>query len=227
MATDPIDLLKRVRKGDRTARSRLLGQLRPHVLRYVTNRVRSHASTRAVAEELTQVVLLRITRSLEDCRARTHGQLWGWVRTIADRLVIDRHRRRKHEREARAWTSRPDHSPAAEEGDGPASVVGPENESETVERIIGRLLYRAQDALSSGTRTVVRRRLLRGETWTQVAEAVGTTAGGAKRRWQRALPRLRDEVLSGVRDLPPPWRTRVLQRLGVEGWEDGQDSHSP
>jgi signal transduction histidine kinase len=54
------------------------------------------------------------------------------------------------------------------------------------------------------------------ETWEEIGSRVDTTAGGARRRWQRALPRLEREVLKRVRRLPPDLRRRVLRRLGVE-----------
>lgn len=92
----------------------------------------------------------------------------------------------------------------------------PDGESTSeIDRALGRLLLEAQSVLSEGTQEVIRRRLIYSESWEEAGRAAGTTAGGAKRRWQRAQERLRREVLQRARALPEQMRREVLRRLGV------------
>ena len=90
------------------------------------------------------------------------------------------------------------------------------SEIQQVEQVLGSLLLEAQAELSEGTQEVLRRRLLYHDIWREAGEAVGTTPGGAKRRYQRATERLRKEVLRRIEDLPDPeLREALLRRIGV------------
>lgn len=209
-----LELLEGARAGSDDDLEALLRLLRPRVERYLTSRLQSHASTEAVAEELTQETLVRVARSIEDCRARTEEELHAWVQTTARRLVIDRYRRRERELEQRVWEdARIDGrlllDTVVDRDTEPGGAAAPEADD-----VLGRLLWEAQAELTEGTQQVLRRRLLYGETWRQVGDAVGTTAAGAKRRFQRAQDRLRKEILERVEALPDNLRQAVLRRWG-------------
>lgn len=210
------ELFEEARQGDDAALDQVLEALRPVLLRTIRARVRSARATEAVAEELAQDALLRVAGGLAGCRAQTAAQLMAWCRTIARRVVIDRYRRRSSERERRTSTS-PDE--VARHGD----VSGRPTEAPTtkskplsaVDHVLGKLLLETQDVLSPGTRTVIRQRLLYGDSWEEAGRAAGTTAGGAKRRYQRATARLRSELLNRIRQVPDPQlRRALLDRVG-------------
>lgn len=216
---DDAELMARLRQvrqqGSRVALNALLEGVRPEVVVYLRDRVDSHPSSDAVAEELTQQTLLRVASSIGTCRAQSAAQFRSWVTTIARRLAMDRHRRREGELEQRAWE---------EVGELERRLVrntfprAPDERtinrsSDVLDRVLGRILMEAQKELSPGTRRVVKRRLLLEETWAQVGEAVGTSEGGAKRRWQRAIPRLRREVLQRIGELPLPLQVRLIRRI--------------
>lgn len=187
------------------------------MVRYLVDRLQSHASTSAIAEEITQEVLVRMTQSIASCRATTKEELHAWVQTIARRLVIDRFRRRELELEQRVWEEdlRIDGHlliDACADAD-----TEPESAEVTeIDEVLGNLLWEAQAELTEGTQQVLRRRLLYGETWSQVGEFVGTSAAGAKRRYQRAQDRLRKEVRRRMTALPDPLLRAVLRRLGID-----------
>lgn len=210
-----VELLDAARQGEDQALSELLDRLRPEVERYLRGRLDSSPSTAALADELTQVVLLKAAASIDDCRAGTPAELRAWVRTIARRSAIDWHRRRKLEIDRRVWE---DLEEVPGELLGQAMVekwISANVKSPTkADRALGRLLTEAQAVLSEGTRVVIRRRLLYRDTWAEAGRAIGTTPAGAKRRWQRARERLRREVLNRVEELCPSLRRKVRRRLG-------------
>lgn len=204
------------RGGDREALNDLLEGLRPHILRQVRDRVRSATVPRAVAEELTQDVMLRVAEGLAGCRARSEAQLHAWCRTIARRVVIDRYRRYAEEKERRATGALADLLWNQVAGNAAYGSAEPDRgDVSRREAKLGRILLEAQQVLSDGTREVLRRRLLYGDSWAEVGDAVGTSAAGAKRRYQRAQARLRKEVLQRIRTVPDERiRRALLRRVG-------------
>lgn len=207
---------RQARQGDEEALNRVLQAVRPLLLRTIRARVQSMPATQAVAEELAQEALLRVARGLASCRAGTAAQLRAWCRTIARRIVIDHYRRRFEEQERRVGGTLHDiwwHWDA-DQGSGrwpEASDASTTN----VDRALGRLLLDVQEVLSAGTQEVVIRRLLYGDTWREAGEVAGTTSGGAKRRFQGAIDRLRSELLARIREEPDEeLRRALLDRLG-------------
>lgn len=216
--SDRIDLLQRARRGDSGALNALLKSMRPGIRNYLVGQLQSSPSTSAQADELTQTTLLRVARSIGSCQAGSEGELWSWVRTTARRVLIDRYRQRKPEHDRRVWT--PEDSVVAratvEELFGESAEDDSDEESADPTTVLGRILLEAQDELTPGTQEVVRRKLLLDETWAETGAVVGTSGPGAKRRWQRAVPRLRREVLARIEELPEDLRRRVLRRIGKD-----------
>lgn len=217
-ATDEelVEWLEKARKGDERSLARLLEHLRPRIEAYLRDRVRSNPAAGALAEELTQDTLVRAASSIDECRAETSAQLSAWARTIARRISIDWYRKREQELAHRAWTE-PAEVPAAVLR---STVIGdlggtiPEGGGR-VDRALGQILMEVQEVLSRGTQVVVVRRLLYGDTWQEAGEFAGTTEGGAKRRFQRATTRLRQELLDRIREEPDEeLRQALLERVG-------------
>lgn len=208
-------LLNRSRQGEERALDLLLGRIRPEVVRYLRHRLQSHPATDALAEELAQEVLIRVARSIDECRATNRASLRSWTRTIARRVAIDWHRRRKMELGRRVWeaSNGVENRAVARALSASMPGVGDAGDDESIQ-VLGRLLYEAQEVLSEDTRQVIRRRLLYGDTWEQVGEMIGTSAGGAKRRWQRAVTRMRSELIERAEELPRELRRTVLNHMG-------------
>lgn len=214
---DRITLLNRAREGDEAALNKLLDVLRPEVRSYLEGQLQSHPATSAQAEELTQEVLVRIARSVESCEATTGGELWSWVTTIARNARTDRFRKRKREMERRTWDAEQSllARTTLREVFGETAVPEVGEEGNPLDTVLGRILLEAQGELSEGTREVVRRKVLLHETWRDTGAAIGTSGSGAKRRWQRAIPRLRREVLARLQELPKELRRPLRRRLGL------------
>lgn len=83
-------LVKRARRGDRQAFTKLYRELHPLVARFVARRVDS----RADAEELVAEVFRRVVEHLDDFDP-ARGSLRAWVLRIARNAVIDHYRTRK------------------------------------------------------------------------------------------------------------------------------------
>lgn len=202
-------------QGDRVALNELLATLRPEILAAVGRRVRSAPATQALAEELTQEALLRITEGLSGCRAGTVKQFHAWYWRIALNVVRDWYRRRSEEQSRRVGVQLSEalrRHPGETVQDREELKHGDER---AVDELLGEILLEAQEVLSEGTQIVIRRRLLYGDSWQRAGEAAGTTAGGAKRRYQRAVVRLRKEVISGIRSVPDEdLQAALLRRIG-------------
>lgn len=199
------------RHQDDRALDRLLSALRPEIVAYLRRRLRSRPSTKSVAEELTQETLVRIAESIDRCRARSEPEFRAWVHTIARRLAIDWYRRRQEELDRRLWTAAPETTLHGQVEEAPAA----DEVVDVVGLVLGQLLAEAYGSLSPETQEAVWRRLQLGETWAEVGRAIGSTAGGAKRRWQRAVARMRKEVTLRVRTVEShELRRALLRRLG-------------
>jgi len=201
----------RRRDDDGDALNRLLATLRPEILAYLRSRLRSHPSARSVAEEIAQETLLRMAESIDTCRARSEPEFRAWVRTIARRQAIDwyRHREEEFERRVRSFAG----DPATQVG--MEQVPGRDEGTGIVGLVLWRFLAEAYEGLSPETQEAVWRRLVLGETWAEVGAVIGTTEGGAKRRWQRAVVRMRKEVTRRVRAIESQeLRRDLLRRLG-------------
>lgn len=199
------------RDHDEASLNRLLSKLRPEILAHLRTRLRSQPYTESIAEEVTQETLLRIAESIHDCRAQSVPEFKAWVRTIARRQAIDRFRRRAEEFDRRVWESADD--PASRAGIEQTSA--PDDGTGSVGLVLRQFLSEAYEALSPRTQEAVWRRLVLGESWAEIGEAIGTTEGGAKRRWQRALERLRKDVVGRVATVESrELRRALLRRLG-------------
>lgn len=214
---DRLAWLDAARQGDGEALSRLLAAVRPEIVRYLESKLASHPSSHALAEELAQDTLVRVANAVRECRAETVGQLKAWLKTIARRRTIDHYRRRQQELEARAWSvwdegERASSTAWQEAREARISLV--DEDASEAEAALGELLLEAQAVLSEGTQEVLRRRILYGDTWAEAGRSAGTTAGGARRRWQRAQVRLRREVLRRAESLPADIRQEVLRLIG-------------
>lgn len=206
-STDQYQLFLGARKGDWASREELLGRLRPRILRLIRHRVSGAIAARLVAEDITQDVLVRINGSMERCDAQSEAQLMAWVFTIARHAVIDWRRQRVREHVGRCeWQSPEIVRNVARATREPVAKA---------DRLVGELLLEAQGVLSPDTQEVIRQRLLFGATWRAAGEAVGTTAGGARRRWQRAVARLEREMLQRIGALEDEeLRQEVFRRIG-------------
>lgn len=133
------------------------------------------------ARDVCQETFVRFFDRMDEVR----GDPGPWLRTVACRLALDGLRRRGGE--ARALAARPRGLAASGPGD-------PVEDAERREHVVAALA-----ALSERQRAAVSLRLLVGETFPQIASALGCGEGAAKVHFRRGVDRLRTLLASLVR----------------------------
>jgi RNA polymerase sigma-70 factor, ECF subfamily len=128
-----------------------------------------------MAEDLTQEVFASMADALADSE-RCAPKTLGWLYTVARRRIIDEARRN-----ARGQTVSLEVVPDPETVD---AEYGP---------LVAHALSAAVARLSEGQRTVLLLRLLRGESFADIAKQLGITEEASRMRFMRGLEQLRDE----------------------------------
>lgn len=129
------------------------------------------------AEDVTQAVFADAAQRLGDFKPGASPVL-AWLYTVAQRRLADRARRLAHQRASLRELERTRLAPAE-------TVYGPDVAAELREAIA---------ALSEAQRTVVVMKLLRGLSFAEIAERVGTSDAACKMRFARGLEALRDRL---------------------------------
>lgn len=182
-------------RGSRSALERLMSLLYPIVRRSLSARLR-HRSPEDV-DDLTQTTMARVAERLPQCVAASDPQLVAWVRAIAWRVALEE-LRTPAARIARVSRSIDDaaRSPRSP-GRQLTSEVHPvdhydaDRDDDTGASVMARAAARALDAMPSSTGLLFWMRLVDGASWPEIAQALGTTTAGVKRRFERACARLR------------------------------------
>lgn len=146
--------------------------------------------------DVVQDALVDVARSYRDCRASSEAQVHAWLVAIARRQVATLFRR-EHERQHVPLDFAPDF-PVAPPAP-PSSRIAPALDS----------LRIALAGLEEDHLRLLWTRWVASGTWSEVGEALGTTAGGAKRRWQSLLPKLRAAIQAPGDGIPVSARRRV------------------
>jgi RNA polymerase sigma factor (sigma-70 family) len=188
----------------------LLREIQAPVHRYLALRLARSPDGDDVAGDLRQEVLLRAARALTRCHFESERRVVAWVLRIARHVLVDhlRAERAQHrvvpretlellaERAALAqWQSGHHARPGAD--------------------LLDEVTARAMAGLPRDTVELFRLRVQLGHTWPEVGAALGTTASGAKRRFQRAQVALRARFLAVVDALPQAEREARLRSLGL------------
>lgn len=191
--------LRRAQSGDPEAQETLLATLHAPIFDYVKGYTRRMPDDRDVADDVAQETLIRMATRLGSCRAESDDQVLGWALAIARTRLADYLRRIPPGMERMVDdVAGPSDSPADTTGAG-AALRG--------------LVRRAVRSLPRETRVLLELRVERGESWADVAQALRTTAAGAKRRFQRAQDRLRRELNGSADRLPVSQREEVHAQL--------------
>jgi DNA-directed RNA polymerase specialized sigma24 family protein len=216
--------------GDRGALTALVPLLYRDARRYL--RARLWDADEDEIEDLASAGVVKAVGRLHTARAASNRQFFAWHHAVVWRTTLDarRHRARRDVSGGalsldtpcdasvpgvswgeRAAIARWGHLEAEPPGGG--SVEGDGDGARSPARIVAQLAAEAQRALAPGADLVLWSALVAGDAWAEVAVRVGTTPGGAKRRFQRALARLRASVWEAAGALPEQDRVRVLAWL--------------
>jgi RNA polymerase sigma factor (sigma-70 family) len=172
-------LASAARAGCGQALERLLAEVHIHVIRCCRawlSRIGEDAAC-----ETAQEALVRIARGLSTCRAEHDDAFLAWCRAVARHAALDRLRDHRREWEVRAF--------AEELGD--AESDGEDAGHSAAVAALLEVLEEALTAEPDRVHALLWHRVVRRDSWAEVAVALGLTAAGAKRRYQRAAARIR------------------------------------
>lgn len=136
---------------------------------FVRTRLRSHGES--VAEEVAERAFEDAIRSIEGLRGRTAGEARAFVFTIARLRIVDFHRSR-----------RPELTPLADAGDGPAGSAALAVEGEADAVLTSILLEQAMEGLRRDHRDAVAMFVLLGYTAGETADLLSARAEGPVER---------------------------------------------
>lgn len=192
-----VKLLHRAVVGEEAAREELVARLWVAVVPYIRKLVRHRDDADDLANDLAQEALIRMLPRLWRCRALVDAEVVAWALSTAHRVMLDDYRRHVQVEVRRL-------SPELE------SVVY-EHPAESrfqceryrPETVLDRLVRSTIRDLPVELQRLLELRVHQGATWQEVADELGTTAAGAKRRFQRAQATLRRILVRRAEQLPP------------------------
>lgn len=185
------------RHGDDRACDQLVGRIYRTVYCATVRRLRGLPGDEDIATEVTHEALLHLSTAIEQCRATTDRQAWGWIWAIVRRARMDYLRRELPGLRHRILH---DSLGLAEVDDTPWDWRDSLNGAGSPEALLIYLVVKAYDALPEPTMEVLYDRVQLGLSYAEVARRHATTVAGAKRRVQRALAALRRTVVRLVEE---------------------------
>lgn len=240
---DLVKLLCLAREGDECALERLLVEVYWPLKRFLLRRYTRMRDVDAFVDDAVQEALVRIADHIRECRARSHSGIIAWAITVARNVAADMRRTSAERIGALCVSVAPRHTAGADTSSAPSGPVDAaslpaafamwreaEAEQHWADDLLLRLVVEAQDSLPNDTVTIVWMRLIERASWDDVAASLGTTAAGAKRRFQRAQGAMARWVRTRVDELPSEERATVLARLDqfshvpAEGTSAGSDA---
>ncbi len=168
------ELIARWRAGDERAATLLVDRHAPSVARYVAS-----LGLRDAVDEVVQDAFVRAFGSLDAFRG--DSSLRTWLFTIARRLVLDRRRSRRRQKE----TAELQDADVVTEYDALDGMIAEEAERK-MQRAIGRL--------TATQREVFTLRVSDGLSYKEIAEVVGTTEGAARVHYHNALRQIKETL---------------------------------
>lgn len=204
-----IQIAWQAQQGDVAAMEALLGKLWPRIRGFFYKRVSSAPDAADLADDLTQETLIRVSSRLSEAVFTCESSLLGWCFEVARNIAADHFRcprsRTIHiSAEDEVWR-RPD----VEDG---VFGAGDESGFPLPDQRVSGILKGVHDNVGDDTARLLCAYIVERSTWPEVAAELGTTAAGAKRRWQRAQVSMRKAVLRGIGELPSVERKEVLRR---------------
>ncbi len=185
------ELLSQAVSGDRAALSQVLllhyDNLQQHIERRLSADLRRHVS----ADDILHQTMVRAAGGIYQYEPRHKNAFLAWLKTIADNLIRDAHKKKQRER-------RVDSKAAASPGSSWAALVeriAGEGSTPSVKAQQGdnaRRLRAAVAALPEDYRQVIERHYLLEQSFEEIAQALGGTKGSVRAMCYRARKRLRE-----------------------------------
>lgn len=221
-------LLRRAQDGDENALDEFLVRTQRPVMFYVRRRIAEPRLERFV-EDVVAEVLARVFRHYTTCTAVNEREVMGWVLTIAHNEALRLLERRSLTYGLLLGDTEPaDLYVSARTGERPRpgvvySMVPGSYQESTVAApspamaVLLKVVEELQDGLGDDLNRLLYLRLIEDRSWNEVAEDLGTTTAGAKRRFQRAQAKLLASTLAKVQALPERERELALGFLELLG----------
>lgn len=207
--------------GDQDAVEKVFVQLGAIVRRWLSRHLRGRCpELRFWSEDIASEAMARAVAGLRRCRAQTDGAVVAWVLTLTRHVLADYTRVRSYRVHASTW-HRGVSATDVEDTDADGCHLCPPREEPHAELLLVRALMDAYAALPEAAVELLWRRLVMTEDWVEIGRAFATTAGGARRRFDRACRRLRRQVLSHVANLPAEQREAILRELDTRRVANG------
>ena len=186
--TSLLQALWDAQRGDERALGVLLEHVLPIARSWCLGRLED-PGLRDLVDDIVQETGIRIVKHVETCRASSTRELAAWVLAIAHResiRLLDRN-----------WLR---YRAVLEAGGRHQVEQAADAEVVSASREVGTLLSEAYDRLPERAQELIYLRLMEGRRWAEIGTEFDTTAGAAKRRYQRALARLKKEVVAAGRE---------------------------
>jgi len=192
------ELLERVRRHDQDALVLFLSERRLPLLAFITRQLGLSLRRKIEAEDIFQEVSMDCVRTLREVDL-TQRDPFGWLCQVAERRIIDAHRRLIGAQKRSAGREQPISAPSDQTGQAGlidllvVSMTSPSaafSRNEKEYRLLGAL-----DQLPEDGRQALRMRYVQGMPSKEIAEQMGKTDGAVRVLLTRSLKRL--ETLLG------------------------------
>jgi RNA polymerase sigma-70 factor (ECF subfamily) len=184
-------LLEQVAQGTGKALGRLLQRYRPRLHAFVAARLDPRVRSRVDPSDVVQDVQLEVARRIDDFLTRRPMPFHLWVRRTAyERLLkVQRDHRQRARRSVNREVSLPDHSSLLVAK--PLLAGAPSPSQQLAARELADRVGRAVAGLADADREILLMRHMEGLNYAEIACLLGIEAGAARKRYGRALLRLR------------------------------------
>ena len=200
----------------------LMTELHAIVWHFLRPRLSGWRDARDVTNDCAQETLVRLFLGYQQCRAESDHAVIAWACTTARHALQDLLRSPESGILASQFAATIAYAGADSERDAPNRraidllgmswevASGKRPEEYPARETLLALAMDAYNAAAADTGEMLWWRLIIGAEWSDVAEHLGTTQAGAKRRFQRAQVALRQAVLHQIKALPDGTREPVL-----------------
>ena len=184
----PELLLERARAGDQQALGQLLEEYREYLRLLARARVGRELQVRLDPSDLVQDALLEAHRDFGQFLGQTESELTAWLRQILVRNLTDQ--LKHHHSQMRDYEREQPLEVLVEQAHEALAAPLSTPSAQAVRREQAVVLANALARLSDDYREVIIRRHVEGQSFDEVALAMGRTSGAARMLWMRALERL-------------------------------------
>jgi RNA polymerase sigma factor (sigma-70 family) len=206
-ATLDDTLYRAARGGDAVALDQLLRALRPWIVRLLSTRLPRRDDADALGDDIVQEALIHVARSVGECEAKTTAQFLAWARVIVRRRVADE-RRRAFSLLDPARVSLSYRMPPEEHSCARAALIDAARSDDDVpdvatpRLVIQRAVFAAYERLDASTAELLWLRIVHGATWSDLAAHTVASETAVRRRFERAIARLRTRTVRALCTLP-------------------------